>query len=122
MAERGERLVNITGFYSPLKKKSARKTDSSGKAGGVDETNNDRGKCEEEELVERVENLELVNTLEQEDRGEKEEEDEDEDNEGWITPENLQQVCEEMGGVLDEVPQSLAVGCITTDFAMQAIY
>ena len=48
--------------------------------------------------------------------------DDDDDDEGWITPENLRQVCEEMGGVLDELPQSLPVGCITTDFAMQVQY
>ena len=67
------------------------------------------------ELVEKVEDL----RLEQESQEEEEEEEEDDD-EGWITPDNLQRVCEEMGGVLDELPQSVAVGCITTDFAMQA--
>ena len=39
--------------------------------------------------------------------------------EGWITPENFQEVCVEMGGVLEEQPTGVAVGCITTDFAMQ---
>lgn len=41
------------------------------------------------------------------------------DEEGWITPENFQEVCVEMGGVLEEQPRGVAVGCITTDFAMQ---
>ena len=49
-------------------------------------------------------------------------EDNDEDEEGWITPDNLQQACEEMGGVLEEEPKGIAVGCITTDFAMQVRY
>ena len=112
-------MLNIAGFYSP-RKKSVRRTESSGKANGVSgkvEIDNDRGPCEEEhiELVEQVESLELENTSEQEDGKE-----DDDDDEGWITPENLQQVCEEMGSVLDDVPQLLSVGCITTDFAMQA--
>ena len=47
------------------------------------------------------------------------EEEADSDNEGWITPGNLRRVCEEMGGVMEELSQSLAVGCVTTDFAMQ---
>lgn len=43
----------------------------------------------------------------------------DSDDEGWITPENFQEVCREMGGALEEQPEGVAVGCITTDFAMQ---
>ena len=41
------------------------------------------------------------------------------DDEGWITPENFHEVCVEMGGALEEQPMGIAVGCITTDFAMQ---
>ena len=41
------------------------------------------------------------------------------DDEGWITPENFHEVCVEMGGALEEQPTGIAVGCITTDFAMQ---
>ena len=49
-----------------------------------------------------------------------EEWDEDSDDlSGWITPENLQQACEEMGGATEVKPVGIAVGCITTDFAMQ---
>ena len=43
----------------------------------------------------------------------------DSDDEGWITPQNFQEVCREMGGALEERPEGVAVGCITTDFAMQ---
>ena len=114
MAERGEKSLKIAGFYSPHKK-SVKRTESTPSNGG-DESNNDRSKEEEEgciELVEQVEGLKMENSSEPEER----EEEEDED--GWITPDNLQQVCEEMGGVLDEIPESLSVGCITTDFAMQ---
>ena len=38
---------------------------------------------------------------------------------GWITPENLMQACEEMGGVQEETAHNLPVACVTTDFAMQ---
>ena len=41
------------------------------------------------------------------------------DDDGWITPENIRQVCERMGGVMEERPNDVKVGCITTDFAMQ---
>ena len=43
----------------------------------------------------------------------------DDDSAGWITPENFEQACEEMGGVLEEKANGIAVGCATTDFAMQ---
>ncbi|KAL5466830.1 hypothetical protein EMCRGX_G030981 [Ephydatia muelleri] len=47
--------------------------------------------------------------------------DEEEEEEGWITPDNLQRVCEQMGGVLEEEPKGIAVGCLTSDFAMQNV-
>lgn len=47
------------------------------------------------------------------------EEEEEEEEEGWITPNNLQQACERMGGATEEPAVGVAVGCITTDFAMQ---
>ena len=45
--------------------------------------------------------------------------DDDDDENGWITPENFHQACEEMGGVSEEKVAGIAVGCTTTDFAMQ---
>ena len=45
--------------------------------------------------------------------------DSDDDDSGWITPENFHQACEEMGGVSEEKAAGIAVGCTTTDFAMQ---
>ena len=45
--------------------------------------------------------------------------DDDDDDSGWITPENFRQACEEMGGVSEEKATGIAVGCTTTDFAMQ---
>ena len=45
--------------------------------------------------------------------------DDDDDDSGWITPENFHQACEEMGGVSEEKAAGIAVGCTTTDFAMQ---
>lgn len=44
-----------------------------------------------------------------------EEEDEDE---GWITPSNIQQIQEDAGQGAE--PADVQVGCLTTDFAMQA--
>lgn len=43
----------------------------------------------------------------------------DDDDSGWITPDNFRIACEEMGGVLNERATGIAVGCTTTDFAMQ---
>ena len=45
--------------------------------------------------------------------------DDDDDDTGWITPDNFRQACEELGGVLEEKAAGIAVGCTTTDFAMQ---
>lgn len=50
-----------------------------------------------------------------------EEELSDSDDEGWITPENIHEMCEKMGGVLEEQPEKISVGCITTDYSMQVI-
>lgn len=48
--------------------------------------------------------------------------DEDEDDDGWITPDNISRVKDEMGkGALDAVPANVTVGCLTTDFAMQNV-
>ena len=41
------------------------------------------------------------------------------DEEGWINPENFEEACAEMDGVVEEEPVDVAVGCVTTDFAMQ---
>ncbi len=54
--------------------------------------------------------------VEEDEEGEEAEEDDDE--EGWITPSNLQEVQKDMGGV-DEEPEDIIVGCMTSDFAMQ---
>ena len=54
--------------------------------------------------------------------GEKEEDDvnaHDDDSEGWITPANFQQVCEELGGAKEVCPEDLAVCCVTADYAIQ---
>ena len=70
---------------------------------------------EEEEGEDTEENEEVVEEA-------MEEEVDNSDNEGWINPDNFQQLCEEMGGVLEEPLNSLPVGCITLDFAMQVHY
>lgn len=43
----------------------------------------------------------------------------DDDEDGWINPENFNDACVEMGGALQEPAVGVAVGCVTTDFAMQ---
>ena len=41
------------------------------------------------------------------------------DDEGWITPDNIDQARIEMGGCVGEELGDIRVGCMTTDFAMQ---
>nr|XP_054770430.1 LOW QUALITY PROTEIN: RNA-binding protein NOB1-like [Lytechinus pictus] len=50
-----------------------------------------------------------------------EEEDEDDDEMGWITPQNISQVREQMGGSGETSLEGIRVGCMTTDFAMQNV-
>ena len=45
--------------------------------------------------------------------------DEVDDEEGWITPDNIEQARLEMGGCVGEELRDVRVGCMTTDFAMQ---
>jgi len=54
------------------------------------------------------------------DDSEEEEESESEDEEGWITPNNIQEVKRSMGGV-DEERTAVEVGCLTLDFSMQNV-
>lgn len=52
---------------------------------------------------------------------EHEEESSDDDDEGWITPSNVDEMNKAMGGVTGREDNSTCtVGCLTTDFAMQA--
>ena len=60
--------------------------------------------------------------LDKDNGGDSDDHEEDDDDEGWINPENLEQACVEMGGVLEEEARAVAVGCVTTDFAMQVQY
>ena len=41
------------------------------------------------------------------------------DDDSWITPANYEQACEKMGGALETGIDGIAVGCITTDYAIQ---
>ena len=41
--------------------------------------------------------------------------------EGWITPVNLADAHAKFGGAVQEPALGIAVGCVTTDFAMQVI-
>lgn len=45
--------------------------------------------------------------------------DEVDEDEGWITPDNIDQARIEMGGCVGEELGDVRVGCMTTDFAMQ---
>lgn len=53
--------------------------------------------------------------------GEEDNDDDDDDN-GWITPDNIKHIKNQMGkGTLDALPANVTVGCLTTDFAMQNV-
>lgn len=112
----------MVGFFAPHSKNQERKrTDTDCRLGeGVQDchTESDIGEEATQKYCQSSEKVEGMNSKENSCESFEEEED-DSDDEGWITPENFQQACESMGGVLEEEPQSLAVGCITTDFAMQ---
>ena len=43
----------------------------------------------------------------------------DGDDDGWITPENVQQAKKDMGGLVEACLEGVVVGCMTDDFAMQ---
>ena len=43
----------------------------------------------------------------------------DGDDDGWITPENVQQAKKDMGGLVEACLEGVVVGCMTNDFAMQ---
>ena len=45
--------------------------------------------------------------------------DDDDDDDGWITPENIVKVCNELGGGMEESPAGVSVCCVTADYAMQ---
>ncbi|CAH3042290.1 unnamed protein product [Pocillopora meandrina] len=48
--------------------------------------------------------------------------DDDDDDDGWITPDNIKQIKNQMGkGSQDALPANVTVGCLTTDFAMQNV-
>lgn len=113
--DEGQGALTTLGFYNPSKKER-RGDNARGELRSGAVTGDCDGSTDREDISRKCEELCL-----EEDGCEDGEEDDNvnSDDEGWITPENLQQVCEEMGGVLEELTQSLAVGCITTDFAMQ---
>ncbi|CAH2323987.1 RNA-binding NOB1 [Pelobates cultripes] len=50
---------------------------------------------------------------------EEDEEEDEEEAEGWITPNNIKQIQQDMG--VREAPLNVVVGCLTTDFAMQNV-
>lgn len=103
----------MVGFFTPHSKSQERnRTDPDCRLGESVQDSHTENDIKEEKCCQLPE-------IVKENSCEPPEEEENSDEEGWITPENFQQACEAMGGVLEEVPQSLAVGCITTDFAMQ---
>lgn len=61
---------------------------------------------------------ELVEEAIEEDDEEEEEEDDDDD-EGWITPDNIKSIKQNLAGGKEAA--NVAVGCLTTDFAMQNV-
>lgn len=85
--------------------------------------NKDNSACD---VMKEEEKKEITKNSEENGDEEIVEEDDDEelsdsDEEGWITPENIHEMCEKMGGVMEEQPENITVGCITTDYSMQVI-
>ena len=118
----------MVGFYDPLQRGRNDNMPDLNKGISGEKTECDSGEDTQEcvQLLEEVETLnlgekscEICHHSELSAPTESHDEEEEDDDEGWITPENFQQACEEMGGVTEDLPQSLAVGCVTTDFAMQ---
>ena len=73
----------------------------------------------EREVVGTIESLERNRDTVMERNCDREECWNDNDDDSWITPSNYKQACEKMGGALESKPNGIAVGCITTDYAMQ---
>ena len=73
------------------------------------------------DVMKGEEKKEITNNSEENGDEEIVEELSDSDDEGWVTPENIHEVCEKMGGVMEEQPEKVTVGCITTDYSMQVI-
>ncbi len=72
-----------------------------------------------DDILER--NGDIASDLES-NEGSKDSQNEDSDDEdSWITPGNYQMACEQMGGALDTGLNGIAVGCVTTDYAMQVM-
>ena len=46
---------------------------------------------------------------------------EEDNDDSWITPENIEKVCNELGG-MEESPAGVSVCCVTADYAMQVSY
>lgn len=86
--------------------------------------------CDKKDETEDSENKNKHNTfdgqvlptdaLQEESDSEEESEDneDDDDGDGWITPANIREVKQKMGDVNTEMA-NVAVGCLTTDFAIQ---
>lgn len=88
--------------------------------------------CDKKDETEDSENKSKHNTfdgqvlptdaLQEESDSEEESEDneDDDDGDGWITPANIREVKQKMGDVNTEIA-NVAVGCLTTDFAIQNV-
>ena len=96
---------------------------------GEDKGSHEEGEGEDKENHEKIEeNQRVIKQGLQEgtsipadcmiDDDSEEDTDDDEDEDGWITPSNIREVCRAMGD-LNMDKATVAVGCLTTDFAMQ---
>ncbi|KAJ8302934.1 hypothetical protein KUTeg_019330 [Tegillarca granosa] len=61
-----------------------------------------------------------TDALQEESDEESEDNQDDDDGDGWITPANIREIKEKMGNVNTEMA-NVAVGCLTTDFAIQNV-
>lgn len=132
----------IAGFYIDTKKKNMAKdvtsptTDSENIGTETNQDQLDQNNSDERLLAENVNDcdqkmspgcLQQGDVLPLEMVGEEtinedewsEEDDEDDDDEGWITPDNIKRIKQNLPG--EKEVTNVAVGCMTTDFAMQNV-
>ncbi len=72
-----------------------------------------------DDILER--NGDIASDLEPNEGSEDSQNEDSDDEDSWITPGNYQMACEQMGGALETGLDGIAVGCVTTDYAMQVM-
>ncbi|CAG9862732.1 unnamed protein product [Phyllotreta striolata] len=135
-----EMQADVTGFFIP--KSDGKENDEENESSGdeiehptenEDELKEKFGGTEAEEILEKLEELELNGNLEADNllvpvkteeksssSSNDTEEEEDDDDDGWITPSNVKIAKQQVNSKLIE-EKHVEVACMTTDFAMQNV-